>query len=156
MSEPIPSKIPVEALIEGTDELGAQSKLRKLIVRLASKIDGGFSAMHMFLVVAREEISGLKTQNSELISRVNAMESRINTLESRLAALEGRTARAGEESTAQMELAHRRGRESVIEEQKKEQLEWAKLSSPAKVATITGACGLAAAIIASIVKLLTE
>lgn len=139
----VPSKIPVQELLEATDSV-ADKKLRTLLVKLATKIDGGFGAMHTF-------VSAVRQQNTDLLGRVGDLETALETLKrerdldqknllDRIAKLEAKRKKG--ENSAQVSLARHEGALEAREKDAQQQLEWAKLSVPVRVALITA--GIAA------------
>jgi hypothetical protein len=139
----VPSKIPVQELLEATDAV-ADKKLRTLLFKLATKIDGGFTAMHTFVVAARQQNEDLKVHVGQLGTELEALkrdyELDCKNLLERIAKLEAKRKR-GDGST-QVALARHEGALEAREKDAQQKLEWAKLSVPVRVALITA--GIAA------------
>lgn len=153
----VPSQMPLEDVLEAGEELGPNSKLKRVLVLLVTKIDRGFAGLVAFVHHVKGELSALKTENSSLRDRLNVAESQIATL---MAQEQDRrnTARAAEASV-KIELARMKGADDAAEKaelQRRHQdghkLEWAKLNNTARVALIGGAVTILGGIIAAVAK----
>lgn len=147
---PIVSKFPIDEVIEAAEEFGPKSKLRRTLILLVTKIDSGFSAMLTFLATVRSKSDEHGRSIEELKSEIAVLKSDLSTLR----------ARGAEENTARIELARAQGardeQSRLVERGDKDrqhQLEWAKMTTGARVSVIVAALTFLGVVIGAVVRL---
>lgn len=142
----VPSKIPLKELLELTENV-QDKNLRQLLIVIGTKIDQGFSGMHIFISAARKEIEDQQF-------KVKALGLEVESLEKRLEELERKSRRKKGDVSAAVALARHEGALEAREKDKHLQLEWAKLSVPMKVAAVTATGAVLAAVAGAIIHAL--
>jgi uncharacterized protein involved in exopolysaccharide biosynthesis len=150
---PQPPSISVTEIVDAADDLGPRSKLRKALIVLAQKIDKGFGAVHLFLTMMRQNVSGMAKTQAEHTKALEDIKDQLKALQNWRAHLEGREKEAGD-PTGRHEIAKVLARDEIIQEKKKEEHEWRKASVPIKTAVVSGIFASIAAVIALITALL--
>lgn len=144
--------MPLDAVIEASTDL-ADSKLRRALVLLVTKIDKGFSSILFYMRSIRERVALVARQQEEHESRLRTIEDQFSALRAQREADAAVDEARERENTARNQLAKAQGEAKAREkqEEKEEKVaerahEWKQLSVKWKIAVLTAIAGILTAI----------